>query len=158
MVRRRDFPRTNENQAGPGGQSFKQPQEQSGNKEGNINREKERENVRESKEGAREGGRDPRRDHYRNGGREHNREAGRENGRDNFRENNRDNRENLRENQSRPPRNNMPPRQSNYQSQYGSSRYGRNRADETIEDIRTDIMRIEKEIELEIKEIRSLKL
>jgi len=42
----------------------------------------------------------------------------------------------------------------------GSGRYGnsRNRAEETIEDIKRDIMRIEKEIELEIKEIRSLKL
>jgi hypothetical protein len=33
----------------------------------------------------------------------------------------------------------------------------RNRADETIDDIKQDIIRIEKEIELEIKEIRSLK-
>jgi hypothetical protein len=34
----------------------------------------------------------------------------------------------------------------------------RNRAEETIDDIKEDITRIEKEIELEIKEIRSLKL
>lgn len=34
----------------------------------------------------------------------------------------------------------------------------RNRAEETIDDIKEDIVRIEKEIELEIKEIRSLKL
>ena len=40
-------------------------------------------------------------------------------------------------------------------------RYGnslRNRAEETIDDIKEDISRIEKEIELEIKEIKSLKL
>ncbi len=40
-------------------------------------------------------------------------------------------------------------------------RYGnalRNRAEETIDDIKLDIIRLEKEIELEIKEIRSLKL
>lgn len=40
-------------------------------------------------------------------------------------------------------------------------RYGnslRNRAEETIEDIKEDIIRLEKEIELEIKEIKSLKL
>jgi hypothetical protein len=34
----------------------------------------------------------------------------------------------------------------------------RNRADETIDDIKEDIIRIEKEIDLEIKEIRSMKL
>jgi len=41
------------------------------------------------------------------------------------------------------------------------TRYGsviRNKAEETIEDIKLDIIRLEKEIELEIKEIRSLKL
>lgn len=35
---------------------------------------------------------------------------------------------------------------------------GRTKSEETVEDIKTDIQRIEKEIELEIKEIRSLKL
>jgi len=35
---------------------------------------------------------------------------------------------------------------------------GRVKSEETIEDIRTDIARIEKEIELELKEIRSLRL
>lgn len=50
------------------------------------------------------------------------------------------------------------------QRQYGSpagGRFGnglRIRADETIDDIKEDIIRLEKEIELEIKEIRSLKL
>lgn len=34
----------------------------------------------------------------------------------------------------------------------------KNRAEETIDDIKEDILRLEKEIELEIKEIRSLKL
>lgn len=34
----------------------------------------------------------------------------------------------------------------------------RNRSEETVEDIKEDILRLEKEIELEIKEIRSLKL
>jgi hypothetical protein len=33
----------------------------------------------------------------------------------------------------------------------------RNRAEETIDDIKHDILRLEKEIELEIREIRSLK-
>jgi len=38
-------------------------------------------------------------------------------------------------------------------------RYNKNiRAEETIDDIKVDITRIEKEIQLEIKEIRSLKL
>ena len=36
--------------------------------------------------------------------------------------------------------------------------YGRNEAIETVEDIKEDIVRIQKEIDLEIKEIRSLKL
>lgn len=41
-----------------------------------------------------------------------------------------------------------------------AGRYGalRNRAEETIDDIKLDITRLEKEIDLEIKEIRSLKL
>lgn len=40
-----------------------------------------------------------------------------------------------------------------------SSRYGsKSRAAETIDDIKIDIARIEKEIELEIKEIRSMRL
>lgn len=41
-----------------------------------------------------------------------------------------------------------------------AGRYGalRNRAEETIDDIKLDIIRLEKEIELEIKEIKSLKL
>lgn len=38
---------------------------------------------------------------------------------------------------------------------YGNAQ--RNRAEETIDDIKQDIIRLEKEIELEIKEIRSLK-
>lgn len=47
--------------------------------------------------------------------------------------------------------------------QHGGTGFGRhsnaprNRAEETIEDIKQDIIRLEKEIELEIKEIRSLK-
>jgi hypothetical protein len=47
--------------------------------------------------------------------------------------------------------------------QHGGTSYGRHqnvqksRAEETIEDIKQDIIRLEKEIELEIKEIRSLK-
>ncbi len=41
-------------------------------------------------------------------------------------------------------------------SKYGSSL--RNRAEETIDDIKEDIVRLEKEINLEIKEIKSLKL
>lgn len=39
---------------------------------------------------------------------------------------------------------------------YGSNQ--RNKGEETIDDIKRDIVRLEKEIELEIKEIRSLKL
>ena len=48
-----------------------------------------------------------------------------------------------------------------YPSAPSGSKYGniqRNRADETIDDIKEDIIRLEKEIDLEIKEIRSLKL
>lgn len=41
------------------------------------------------------------------------------------------------------------------QSRYGNQR---NRAEETIDDIKQDIIRLEKEIDLEIKEIRSMKL
>lgn len=37
-------------------------------------------------------------------------------------------------------------------------RYTRNPADETVEEIKTDIRRIEKEIRLEIEEIKSLKV
>jgi hypothetical protein len=38
------------------------------------------------------------------------------------------------------------------------SSISRSRAEETIDDIKEDIIRLEKEIDLEIKEIRSLKL
>lgn len=48
---------------------------------------------------------------------------------------------------------------SGYQSQGGGIRYPHKpRAEETIDDIKSDIVRIEKEIQLEIKEIRSMKL
>jgi hypothetical protein len=44
-------------------------------------------------------------------------------------------------------------------SSTSASRYGsRNRTEETVEDIKKDIIRIEKEIELEIKEIKAMKL
>lgn len=48
------------------------------------------------------------------------------------------------------------PRQHSASGRYGN--ITRNRAEETIDDIKLDIVRIEKEIDLEIKEIRSLKL
>lgn len=38
------------------------------------------------------------------------------------------------------------------------TRYSRNPADETVDEIKTDIRRIEKEIRLEIEEIKSLKV
>lgn len=61
---------------------------------------------------------------------------------------NRDNREN-RENYQR----------SGYQFQNNGQRYQKRiKADETIDDIKLDIQRIEKEIELELKEIRSSRL
>ena len=47
----------------------------------------------------------------------------------------------------------------NQSNQHSEQKYNnRAKAEETVEDIREDIARIEKEIELEIKEIRSLKL
>lgn len=46
----------------------------------------------------------------------------------------------------------------NYNNNHSSRGNGRVKTEETIEDIRTDIARIEKEIELELKEIRSLRL
>jgi len=47
----------------------------------------------------------------------------------------------------------------NHSSQFSEQKYNnRVKADETVDDIREDIARIEKEIDLEIKEIRSLKL
>lgn len=47
----------------------------------------------------------------------------------------------------------------NYRKNYGyKSRYSKPRADETVDDIKQDIIRIEKEIKLELKEIRSMKL
>lgn len=47
----------------------------------------------------------------------------------------------------------------NNQDRHASSRYGRKvRSEETVDDIRIDIERIEKEIRLEIDEIKSLKL
>jgi len=51
-------------------------------------------------------------------------------------------------------------RDRNRNKSTGSGRYANNRgrAEETIDDIKKDIVRIEKEIELEIKEIKSLKL
>lgn len=58
-----------------------------------------------------------------------------------------------RENPQR-PRENLQPR--NYH--YSGRRVERVKAVETVEDIKKDIIRIEKEIDLEIKEIRSLKL
>lgn len=50
-------------------------------------------------------------------------------------------------------------RQNYQQSQYSASRnMMKYRAEETVDDIREDIARLEKEIDLEIKEIRSMKL
>lgn len=50
------------------------------------------------------------------------------------------------------------PRQ-NHPNQGSPSRHiNRIRAEETVDDIKTDIVRIEKEIELEIKEIKSMRL
>jgi|GEM_PF-1014542 len=46
----------------------------------------------------------------------------------------------------------------NYSVQSFSPRYNRIKETETVEDIKEDIARIEKEIQLELKEIRSLKL
>lgn len=43
-------------------------------------------------------------------------------------------------------------------SGHSYSRYGRTRAEETVDDIKLDISRLEKEIDLEIKEIKSLRL
>jgi hypothetical protein len=48
----------------------------------------------------------------------------------------------------------------NHQQKYSGGRYGnthKSKEEETIEDIKRDILRIEKEIELEIREIRSMK-
>jgi len=45
---------------------------------------------------------------------------------------------------------------SSYQN--NTSRYNKIREEETINDIKEDIARLEKEIELEIKEIKSIKL
>jgi len=53
--------------------------------------------------------------------------------------------------------NDNPQRQHSSSGRYGGNNH-RSRAEETIDDIKEDIVRIEKEIELEIKEIRSLKL
>jgi len=63
------------------------------------------------------------------------------------------NRDRLRDNER-----DAQPRQHSAMS---GGRYGnalRNKAEETIDDIKLDIIRLEKEIELEIKEIRDLKL
>jgi hypothetical protein len=47
----------------------------------------------------------------------------------------------------------------NHSNQYSTQKYNsRIRTEETVDDIKEDIARIEKEIDLEIKEIRSLKL
>ncbi|MGE5613951.1 MAG: hypothetical protein ACM3XR_06045 [Bacillota bacterium] len=48
------------------------------------------------------------------------------------------------------------PRHSGYSGRHQGNY--KNRSEETIDDIKQDIIRLEKEIELEIKEIRSLKL
>lgn len=50
-------------------------------------------------------------------------------------------------------------RQNNYNNNYSySTRQKRIKEDETVEDIREDICRIEKEIQLELREIRSMRL
>ena len=47
----------------------------------------------------------------------------------------------------------------NHSNQFSEQKYNnRVKTEETVDDIREDIARIEKEIDLEIKEIRSLKL
>lgn len=72
-----------------------------------------------------------------------------------FRENNQSNQSNQSKNFHR---DNNAPRQ-NFSNQNSPPRYiNRIRAEETVEDIRRDISRIEKEIELEIKEIKSLRM
>jgi len=60
---------------------------------------------------------------------------------------------------NRDNRENREVREGYQRTSYGGPRYqNRIRVDETIDDIKLDIQRIEKEIELEIKEIRSSKL
>jgi len=51
------------------------------------------------------------------------------------------------------------PVRQNYSGQHSPPRFSNKiRTDETIDDIKEDISRIEKEIELELKEIKSMKL
>lgn len=70
-----------------------------------------------------------------------------------FRRENRDNSQNRNYNRDNASKHGSP------SSHSGQQRYNNKvKTEETIEDIRVDISRIEKEIELEIKEIRSLKL
>ncbi|MCX7841553.1 MAG: hypothetical protein N2489_00570 [Clostridia bacterium] len=76
----------------------------------------------------------------------------------------RDNREKpLRERENNPQRNNyMREKDNSHRNNFHNNppqRYGnKSKAEETAEDIKADILRIEKEIDLEIKEIKSLRL
>lgn len=144
MVRRNEFHRKNENQATqpqghPGGSS--QPSQRFSH-EPQINRENMagRENqINRENQGNRE-----------NPGNREN-QISRENSSIRENQNNRENQRPknfYRENQQR----------QNFQSQQTPRYSNRVKPVETVEDIQIDIQRIEKEIELEIKEIKSMRL
>lgn len=73
--------------------------------------------------------------------------------------NRRDNNQSRERSHSRGPNRDSTSRQSSYSSQSSFSKINEKvKVEETVEDIKADILRLEKEIRLEIKEIRSLKL
>jgi len=146
MIKKNDFngrPGGNNNHAGSAqGFAKRNPHENNQNRENNQNKE-----ANQTKETS--PNREPNHNRENNQARENNQ----------VRENrpNRDNNQQRNFNREMPNRDNSP--RPSYSNQSSASRhYNRIRSEETIDDIKSDIIRIEKEIELELKEIKTLRL
>ncbi|OPX45612.1 hypothetical protein CLHUN_05490 [Ruminiclostridium hungatei] len=172
MVKRNDYPRKNYSKDGaqtgePAGQNF---QQKSAQKDGEAPHKENHTRTRPPRDNQqREGGnqREPgqqrdsqRRDNRDNQARENSpRENSQNQHKENYQRNyhrenqNRDNQTRENQNQNREPRE---PRENT--RQHFQRPAIKPRAEETVADIAVDIVRIEKEIELELKEIRSMRL
>lgn len=179
MVKRNDYPRKNYSKDGaqagePAGQNF---QQKSAHKDGEAphkenhtrtrpprdNQQREGGNQRESGQQRESQRRDNRDNQAReNSPRENNQNQHKENYQRNYHRDNQNRDNQNRDNQNRENRENREPREPREPRENTRQHYQRPaikpRAEETVADIATDIVRIEKEIELELKEIRSMRL
>lgn len=142
MMKRNDYQRRNTSQGGYQNQGQRNPQEQGGRRDNS-----QRENAQRDSS------------HKENTHRENNSRdnSQRENTQRDAAQRDNSQRENSQRDGGRPYYRDNQRQHSSSQGQYQRNA-GRSRTEETIEDIVMDISRIEKEIELEIKEIKSLRL